>query len=91
MVAMAEREIASIVWHQVGHHIDVIYAEGEPDNIIGALVVAAQLAESVGLAPVPAPPGTIRWTRHPEPGNPDLARDGGGGPRRAGDSSCPRR
>jgi hypothetical protein len=62
---MAQREIATIVWHQLGHHIDVIYVEGEPDNIIGAQIVAAQLAESVGLAMVPTPPGTIRWTRHP--------------------------
>lgn len=63
---MAEREIASIVWHQHGHHIDVIYVEGEPDRITGAQIVATQLAESVGLAVVPTPPGTIRWTRHPE-------------------------
>jgi hypothetical protein len=63
---MAEREIASIVWHQVGHHIDVIYVEGEPDRITGAQIVATQLAESVGLAVVPTPPGTIRWIRHPE-------------------------
>jgi hypothetical protein len=63
---MAGREIASIIWHQLGHHIDVIYVEGEPDHIIGAQIVAAQLAESVGLAIVPTLPGTIRWIRHPE-------------------------
>jgi hypothetical protein len=63
---MAAREIASIVWHQFGHHIDVIYVEGEPDRIIGAEIVATQLAESVGLATVPTAPGTIRWIRNPE-------------------------
>jgi hypothetical protein len=63
---MHEREIASIVWHQLGHRIEVIYVEGEPDHITGAQIVAAQLAESVGLAIVTTPPGTLRWVRDPE-------------------------
>ena len=63
---MREREIASIVWHQVGHNIEVIYVEGEPDHITGAQIVAEQLAESVGLAMVSAPPGIVRWVRNPE-------------------------
>jgi hypothetical protein len=64
-----EREIVSIVWHQLGHRIEVIYVEGEPDHITGAQIVAAQLAESVGLAMVIAPPGTLRWVRNPETGD----------------------
>jgi hypothetical protein len=49
-----------------GRVLDVIYVEGEPDRIIGAQIVATQLAASVGLAIVPTPPGTIRWIRDPE-------------------------
>jgi hypothetical protein len=64
-IVVREREITSIVWHQLGHRIEVIYAEGEPDHITGAQIVAAQLAESVGLAMVIAPPGTLRWVRNP--------------------------
>ncbi len=60
---MAEREIVSIMWHNLGHHIEVVYLEGDPDRIIGAQIVASQLADSVGLALVPSLPGTIRWER----------------------------
>ncbi len=60
---MAEREIASIVWHEANDQVDLIYLEGQPDRLIGARHVVAELAESVGLVSVPAPPGTARWER----------------------------
>jgi hypothetical protein len=65
---MTEREIASIVWHQVGDQVDLIYVEGEPDRLVGAQSVAAELAQSVGLTISSTPPGTIRWVRDPEAG-----------------------
>jgi hypothetical protein len=64
---MAERDIASIVWHQEGDQVDLHYLEGEPDRLVGAETVVAELAASVGLTLVPSPPGTIRWVRDPEP------------------------
>ena len=64
---MAEREIASIVWHEESDRVDLIYVEGRPDRLIGARQVVAELAENVGLVSVPAPPGTVRWERRPAP------------------------
>ena len=55
---MTEREITSIVWHQPGDQVDLIYGEGEPDHLVGSQSVAAELARSVGLVSVPTPPGT---------------------------------
>jgi hypothetical protein len=65
---MAERDIDSIVWHQEGDQVDLHYLEGEPDRLVGAETVVAELADSVGLTIVPSPPGTIRWVRDPEAG-----------------------
>jgi hypothetical protein len=60
---VVEREIARIIWHERGHAIEVVYADGEPDQVVGAQIVAAQLAESVGLTIVGSAPGTICWVR----------------------------
>jgi hypothetical protein len=49
---VGEREIASIVWHDRGHRIEVIYVEGESKNMFGPASVATTLAEEVGLPPV---------------------------------------
>ncbi len=62
---MAEREIASIVWHEDGEVVDLVYDDGEPDRLVGTRAVVAELARSVGLVTVPAPPGTVRWARAP--------------------------
>jgi hypothetical protein len=60
---MAEREIVGIVWHQIGDLVDLIYVEGSPDRLVGALPVVTELADSVGLVMVPTPPGTVHWAR----------------------------
>jgi hypothetical protein len=60
---MTEREIVGIVWHQAGDQVDLVYVEGPPDRLVGALPVVTELADSVGLVIVPTPPGTIRWAR----------------------------
>jgi len=67
---VAEREIASIVWHEDGEVVDLVYAEREPDHLVGTRAVVAELARSVGLVTVPAPPGTVRWARPPAQGDP---------------------
>ena len=63
---MVEREIVGIVWHQLGDLVDLVYIEGPPDRLVGALPVVTDLAESVGLVIVPTPPGTARWVRREE-------------------------
>ena len=63
---MPEREIASIVWHERGEQVDLIYVEGEPDRLVGSRAVVTELALSVGLTTVPAPAGMIRWVRRSE-------------------------
>ncbi|HEY5024670.1 MAG TPA: hypothetical protein VII76_06820 [Acidimicrobiales bacterium] len=60
---MAERDIVTIVWHQLDDQVVLFYAEGEPDHLVGAQPVVAELARSVGLKITPTPPGTIRWDR----------------------------
>ena len=63
---MSEREIASIVWHERGEQVDLIYVEGESDRLVGSRAVVTELALSAGLTTVPAPTGMIRWVRSPE-------------------------
>jgi hypothetical protein len=63
---MAERDIVTIVWHELDDEVVLFYAEGEPDHLVGAQSVVAELARSVGLKISPAPPGTIRWERTSE-------------------------
>jgi hypothetical protein len=58
---MDEREITSVVWYQEDDQVDLIYAEGEPDRLVGTRTVVAELAENLGLVVVATPPGTIRW------------------------------
>lgn len=62
---MAELEIASIVWHEAGDRVELIYVEGHSEQLIGARHVVAELAENVGLVSAPGPPGTVRWVRGP--------------------------
>ena len=60
---MARRQLASVVWHQRGYGIDLIYVEGESERIVGSVEVAALLAEDAGLDPVPTPDDTLRWAQ----------------------------
>jgi len=62
---VAEREVASIVWHRVGHHIEVIYVEGDPDRLVGTEMNATELALKAQLHLVPTSDGTLRWVRDP--------------------------
>jgi hypothetical protein len=64
-MTMAEREIASIVWHRDGHHIDVIYVEGEPEHLVGTEMAATEMALTSQLHLVPTTDGTVRWVRDP--------------------------
>jgi len=65
---VAEREIVSIIWHQRGDQVDLVYIEGESDRLVGAHDVVAELARSVGLISVPSASGTIRWVRPTDEG-----------------------
>jgi len=62
---VTDREITGIVWYEAGEVVDLVYLDGEPDRLVGTRAVVAELARSVGLVIVPAPPGTIRWARLP--------------------------
>ena len=61
--AIAEREVASIVWHEIGLRIVVFYVGGEVDRLIGSASVAATLAEEAGLRLVATDEGTHRWVQ----------------------------
>ena len=58
-----EREIASIVWHQLGQRIEVIFVEGEPDQREAPSFEAREQADKLGLHMVPTSHGTVRWVR----------------------------
>jgi hypothetical protein len=60
---MHKGEIASVVWHEVDHRIEVAYLEGEPDFLQGDELVITQMAENEGLRSVPAPDHVRRWER----------------------------
>ena len=53
------------MWHQAGHHIDVIYVEGEPEHLVGSQMAAAELALTARMSVVSSSDGTIRWVRDP--------------------------
>ena len=61
---MAEREIVGIVWHQNGDLVDLTMSRAARSPCRGPAVVT-ELADSVGLAIVPTPPGTVHWARDP--------------------------
>jgi len=60
---MAERQITSIVWHQVGHYIDIVFVTGDPDRLEGPHELAAELAADSGLTLLPTRDGTVRWVK----------------------------
>jgi len=61
---MHRGEIASVVWHEVDHRIEVTYLEGEPDHLQGDEVVITAMVENEGLRSVPSPDHVRRW-EHP--------------------------
>jgi hypothetical protein len=62
---MAEREIVSVEWHERDEVIAVTYARDDPDQMIAAQSVAADLAREAGLHPESSPDGIWRWIRDP--------------------------
>jgi len=60
---VAKREIASVLWHQQGNYIKVVYVGGDPEHLVGNQAMAAELAENAGLKRVPTNDGTLRWVR----------------------------
>jgi hypothetical protein len=70
---MLKSEIASVVWHEQGHRIEVIYVEGDPDYMQGDELVISQMAENEGLSLVATSPDIRRWVRHLTPDTPRLA------------------
>lgn len=62
-----EPEVASVLWIEHGHHIEVAYVDGHADRRQGDQVVATELAEGAGLEMVHTPKGMVRWVRDPDP------------------------
>jgi hypothetical protein len=60
---MLRGEIASVVWRQRGHRIEVTYEEGDPDYLEGDELVISQMADNEGLWSVPTSDGSRRWVR----------------------------
>jgi len=60
---MAGHELVSIVWHQQGHVIDLVYLHGQPEHMIASEAVTAMFAEDAGLDAVPTPDDTRRWVQ----------------------------
>jgi hypothetical protein len=60
---MLRGEIASVVWLQPGHRIEVTYEEGDSDFLEGDELVISQMAENEGLWSVPTSDGSRRWVR----------------------------
>jgi len=60
---MTEREITSIIWHPRRNAIRVAYIHGDPEQLVGSVEMAAQLAEKADLERVSAPVGTALWVR----------------------------
>ena len=60
---MAERDVASIVWHEANQHIELTFVEGDVKDFAGGDRYAAELARMAGLHKVPGAHGTLRWVR----------------------------
>jgi hypothetical protein len=57
------RQIVSILWHQKGHLIDVVYDLGDTDHLEGPHRLAAELAADADLSLVPTRDGTVKWIK----------------------------
>jgi hypothetical protein len=60
---MTGREIVSVLWHQRGNSIRVVYLHSDAEDLVGSEAMAAELAEEAGLERVPTSSGTSRWIR----------------------------
>ncbi len=60
---MFKGEIASLVWYEESHCIEVNYIDGEPDYLEGEERVIREMAEDDGLWSVRTSNGIRRWIR----------------------------
>jgi len=60
---MVGRQVASIIWHEPGDQIEVVFEEGDSDHLFGSEEVATALAVGAGLEPALAPVDVRRWVR----------------------------
>jgi hypothetical protein len=58
-----KEEIASLVWYEESHRIEVNYVEGGPDYLECEEPVIREMAEDEGLSLVPTSNGVRRWVR----------------------------
>jgi hypothetical protein len=65
-VAVTEREITGVIWHEEGEHLYVLYAANEPEHLVGTREVASAFAEDVGLMLEERAEGSLRWCRRPQ-------------------------
>jgi hypothetical protein len=67
---MGKREIAKVLWHRRGNYLNVTFAAGDREQLVGSWEMAAKLAEEAGLSLVPTADDTVRWVRggdaHPD-------------------------
>ena len=68
--------IDSIVWHELGNLIEVIYTDWRAEHRRGNQGDATEMAHGAGLHVVPASNGIVRWVRTPgpQPLPPDFGR-----------------
>ena len=62
---MAEPEIIRLVWQELGEDIYVVYADRDPDHLIGTLEVASRFAAELGLSLEQDAHGSVHWGRPP--------------------------
>jgi hypothetical protein len=63
--AETEHEIIRLVWQELGEDIYVVYADRDPDHLIGTLEVASKFAADVGLTMEQDARGSVQWGRPP--------------------------
>ena len=73
-----EHRLTSIVWRQYQpERIELVYGDGEKENIAGTYRDASRLADDAGMRRAPSALGSIRWTG-------DLPEKDGQRPKRIG-------
>lgn len=60
---MLKGEIASVVWHQQEHRIEVNYVDGDTDYMEGDELVISNMADNEGLWLTLTLDDTRRWVR----------------------------
>jgi hypothetical protein len=60
---MLKDEIASVVWYEESHRIEVNYIDSEPDYLEGEERIVREMAEDEGMQLVSTSGGIRRWVR----------------------------